>query len=60
LARNDAIIVSFNYRLGALGWTSMDHISSDLKGTANLGILDQISKYRNLITTSIKKLKEYK
>lgn len=45
LARNDAIIVSFNYRLGALGWMSMDHLSSDLKGSGNLGLLDQIGKY---------------
>lgn len=44
LARNDAIIVSFNYRLGALGWTAMEHLSPDLKGSANLGLLDQISK----------------
>lgn len=44
LARNDAIIVSFNYRLGALGWMSMDHLSSDLKGSGNLGLLDQIGK----------------
>lgn len=43
LARNDAIIVSFNYRLGALGWMSMDHLSSDLKGSGNLGLLDQIA-----------------
>lgn len=43
LARNDAIIVSFNYRLGSLGWTSMEHISSDLEGSANLGLLDQIA-----------------
>lgn len=48
LARNDAIIVSFNYRLGALGWTAMDHISSDLKDSANLGILDQISKFTTI------------
>lgn len=44
LARNDVIIVSFNYRLGALGWMSMGHISSDLKESANLGLLDQISR----------------
>ncbi|CEP16744.1 hypothetical protein [Parasitella parasitica] len=43
LARNDAIIVSFNYRLGALGWMSMDHLSPDLKSTGNLGLLDQIA-----------------
>jgi hypothetical protein len=52
LARNDAIIVSFNYRLGALGWMAMDHISSNLKGTANLGLLDQIGKlYLSVILT---------
>lgn len=45
MARNDAIIVSFNYRLGSLGWTSMEHISSDLEGSANLGLLDQIGKF---------------
>jgi para-nitrobenzyl esterase len=45
LAKNDVIVVSFNYRLGALGWMSMDHLSSELKGSANLGLLDQISKF---------------
>ncbi|KAI9475611.1 MAG: Carboxylesterase [Benjaminiella poitrasii] len=46
LARKEAIIVSFNYRLGALGWMAMDHLSDDLHGTANLGLLDQISALR--------------
>lgn len=45
LAKNDVIVISFNYRLGALGWMSMDHLSSELKGSANLGLLDQISKF---------------
>ncbi|CEG70635.1 hypothetical protein RMATCC62417_06498 [Rhizopus microsporus] len=43
LAKNDVIVVGFNYRLGALGWMSMDHLSSELKGSANLGLLDQIT-----------------
>lgn len=43
LSKNGAIIVSFNYRLGALGWMAMDHISSEMNGTANLGLLDQIA-----------------
>jgi para-nitrobenzyl esterase len=44
LARNDVIIVSFNYRLGALGWMPMEHLSSDYEGSSNLGLLDQIGK----------------
>ncbi|KAI8987942.1 Carboxylesterase [Mycotypha africana] len=45
-ARNNTIIVSFNYRLGSLGWMSMDHLSPELEGTANLGLLDQIVAFR--------------
>ncbi|KAI8883037.1 alpha/beta-hydrolase [Backusella circina FSU 941] len=43
LARNDVIIVSFNYRLGALGWMPMEHISPEYEGSSNLGLLDQIA-----------------
>lgn len=50
------IVVGFNYRLGALGWMSMDHLSSELKGSANLGLLDQISKF--LLCTKEKELKK--
>ncbi|KAI8378012.1 Alpha/Beta hydrolase protein [Radiomyces spectabilis] len=42
LARTGAVIVTFNYRLGALGWMKLDHISSDFDSSANLGLLDQI------------------
>ncbi|KAI9495987.1 Alpha/Beta hydrolase protein [Zychaea mexicana] len=41
-ARKDVVVVTFNYRLGALGWMTLDHLSNDFDGSANYGLLDQI------------------
>jgi para-nitrobenzyl esterase len=41
--RGDVVLVTINYRLGALGFMYLDELVPDLEGTANLGILDQIA-----------------
>ncbi len=41
--RGDTVVVSINYRLGPLGFLHLDHLVSDLAGTGNLGLLDQLA-----------------
>ena len=39
---HDVVVVSINYRLGALGFMHVGHLDSDLNSSVNNGILDQI------------------
>jgi para-nitrobenzyl esterase len=42
-ARDDVVLVTMNYRLGALGFLYLDELFDDAGGTGNLGLLDQIA-----------------
>jgi para-nitrobenzyl esterase len=43
-ARHDVVVVTLNYRLGALGFLHLDDIGGeDFAGSGNLGILDQVA-----------------
>ena len=44
--RGDVVVVTLNYRLGALGWMAVDELDSSLTGAANNGIRDQIEALR--------------
>jgi para-nitrobenzyl esterase len=44
--RGDVVVVTLNYRLGVLGWLSLDHLDPALAGSANNGIRDQIEALR--------------
>jgi len=39
----DVVVVSINYRLGALGWLHLAHLNSDYAASGNCGLLDQIA-----------------
>ncbi len=41
--RGDVVLVSLNYRLGALGFLYLDDLANELAGSGNLGILDQVA-----------------
>ena len=41
--RGDVVIVSINYRLGALGWLHLGHLDESYAGSGNNGLLDQIA-----------------
>jgi len=41
--RGDVVYVSFNYRLGALGFLHLAHLDPDYAGSGNNGILDQVA-----------------
>src|SRR5262245_31230804 len=41
--RGDVVVVSINYRLGALGFLHLAELSGDYASSGNLGILDQIA-----------------
>jgi len=42
-ARHDVVVVSINYRLGALGFTHLAGLGEGLAGSGNCGILDQVA-----------------
>jgi para-nitrobenzyl esterase len=39
----DVVVVSINYRLGALGWLELGHLDSDYATSGNNGLLDQVA-----------------
>jgi para-nitrobenzyl esterase len=45
-ARGDVVVVTANYRLGALGFLDLSQLSSDPEAPSNLGLLDQIAALR--------------
>ncbi len=42
----DVVVVTLNYRLGALGWLALDHLDPSLAGSGNNGLRDQIEALR--------------
>jgi para-nitrobenzyl esterase len=44
--RGDIVVVTINYRLGALGWLYLREAGGTFDETANLGLLDQIEALR--------------
>lgn len=44
-ARGDVVVVTFNYRVGALGWSVLPGFSGD-DAVANVGLLDQVAALR--------------
>lgn len=46
LARRDVVVVSINYRLGALGFLELGGVDADLVDSGNVGLLDQIAGLR--------------
>lgn len=46
LARAGAVVVSVSYRLGALGWLHLGHLSEEDADSGNLGLLDQAAALR--------------
>ncbi|MDZ7676401.1 MAG: carboxylesterase/lipase family protein [Acidimicrobiales bacterium] len=43
LARRDVVVVTTNYRLGALGFLELGSLDADLADSGNVGLLDQIA-----------------
>ncbi|MDY7100277.1 MAG: carboxylesterase/lipase family protein [Actinomycetota bacterium] len=41
-ARGDVVCVTFNYRLGELGYLHLDHLDDRFAGSANHAVLDQV------------------
>jgi para-nitrobenzyl esterase len=41
--RGDVVVVTVNYRLGALGFTYLDHLDERFAGSGNVALLDQIA-----------------
>ncbi len=41
--RGDVVVVTVNYRLGALGFLELGWLDEDLAGSANVGLLDQVA-----------------
>jgi para-nitrobenzyl esterase len=39
----DVVVVSINYRLGALGWLYLGHLDPEYRTSGNCGLLDQIA-----------------
>lgn len=44
--RGDVVVVTVNYRLGALGFLYLDHVAGDLAGSGVNGLRDQIESLR--------------
>ncbi|MEY2426059.1 MAG: para-nitrobenzyl esterase [Actinomycetota bacterium] len=44
--RGDVVVVTLNYRLGALGWLPLEHLDPALAGSGNNGLRDQIEALR--------------
>jgi carboxylesterase type B len=44
--RGDVVVVAVNYRLGALGFSYLEHLDERFAGSANAGIRDQIASLR--------------
>jgi para-nitrobenzyl esterase len=42
-SKGDVVVVTINYRLGALGWLHLDHLDASLSGSGNAGLTDQIA-----------------
>src|SRR5271155_3289313 len=42
----DVVVVSINYRLGALGWLYLGHLDPDHSTSGNNGLLDQVAALR--------------
>ena len=40
--RGDVVVVTVNYRLGALGWLDLGELDPTLEGSGNAGLLDQV------------------
>jgi para-nitrobenzyl esterase len=45
-ARGDVVVVAVNYRLGALGFSYLEHLDDRFRGSANVGLRDQIASLR--------------
>ncbi len=43
LARNGVMVVTFNYRLGRLGWFAHPDLTKEAPATGNFGLMDQIA-----------------
>jgi para-nitrobenzyl esterase len=44
--RGDVVVVTINYRLGALGWLYVDHLDGAPAGSGNAGLADQVAALR--------------
>jgi para-nitrobenzyl esterase len=44
--RGDVVVVIVNYRIGALGFSYLEHLDDRFAGSANAGIRDQIASLR--------------
>jgi para-nitrobenzyl esterase len=42
-ARDGVVLVTVNYRLGALGFLELGHLDPDYAGSGNVGLLDQVA-----------------
>jgi para-nitrobenzyl esterase len=46
VTRGDVVVVTVNYRIGALGFSYLEHLDDRFAGSANAGIRDQIASLR--------------
>jgi len=45
-SRRDVVVVTFNYRLGALGFLDLSLIGAQYRESGNYGLLDQVAALR--------------